>query len=92
MKMTKAHKMARATARLNGWDPDRVFRARDTQFTESNICYVIRRWKASAIVIYGDDFNTTVSTGNHPGRFVKAPLRKRKTRSGAARRAKRDPK
>lgn len=68
-KMTKAHKEARSIARLNKWDADKVFRARDTSFPKRFICYVIQEQKDCAVVIYGDAPRTVVSTGNHAGRF-----------------------
>jgi hypothetical protein len=42
---------------------------RDTAFGDAPQCYVIGEERFGAVVIYLDEPNTVVSTGNYPGRF-----------------------
>lgn len=47
-----------------------IERRRDSEFPDRPDCYVVNEKSDSAIVVYLDEPETVVSTGNYAGRFV----------------------
>lgn len=67
--MTKSQMVAKEAMLLNHIDGE-PRRSVDTGFAKPFVCWVIFENEDGAIVVYGDDPKSVVSTGNHPGRFI----------------------
>jgi hypothetical protein len=68
--MHPAETTARAVALSFPKGEDRsVAHCRDTSFPDSPSCFVTGARESSALVVYEDEPDAIVSTGNHPGRF-----------------------
>lgn len=65
--MTDAEKLALEIAGEYNSSETRL--CRDTSFPDAPQCYVAMEWPDNAIVVYLDEPDTCVSTGNHAGRF-----------------------
>lgn len=50
-----------------------IEKRRDTDFPGGHDCYVINEQATGALVVYFDDPETIVGTGNRAGRFVVTP-------------------
>jgi hypothetical protein len=50
-----------------------VEKRRDTDFPDAPECYVINEQLTGALVVYFDEPDTIVGTGNRAGRFVVSP-------------------